>query len=97
MSDNETILTRLRQALPSLERRYPIRFLGLFGSVARGDAGPSSDVDVLVEFSAPVSLTTFLSLETELAAIAGRKVDLISRQALKPFMQQHVMRDLVAV
>jgi hypothetical protein len=97
MSDRDTILSRLRQALPSLKTRYPIKSLGLFGSVARGDAASSSDIDILVEFSAPTSLSMFLALETELSVLAGREVDLVSRQALKPYIGANVLHDLVAV
>ena len=97
MSDRDVILSRLRQALPSLKTRYPIKSLGLFGSVARNDAVSSSDIDILVEFSAPTSLSLFLALEAELARLTGREVDLVSRQALKPFIGTHVLHDLVAV
>jgi uncharacterized protein len=48
MTDREKIVTALRAALPDLQSRRPIRSLGIFGSIARGDATPDSDVDVLV-------------------------------------------------
>jgi len=69
----------------------------MFGSFARGDAGDASDLDILVEFSRPVSLSTFLALEDELTALAGRKVDLVSRRALKPNIGRNVARDLMPV
>ncbi|HXZ00632.1 MAG TPA: nucleotidyltransferase family protein [Stellaceae bacterium] len=97
MSGRDTILACLRQALPALSRRYPIRSLAMFGSFARGDAGDASDLDILVEFSRPVSLSTFLALEDELTALAGRKVDLVSRRALKPNIGRNVARDLMPV
>lgn len=95
MSDRDTILTSLRQASPALSRRYPIRSLAVFGSFARGDAGAASDLDILVEFSRPVSLSAFLALEDELTALAGRAVDLVSRSALKPNIGRNVFRDLI--
>jgi predicted nucleotidyltransferase len=97
MSDRETILAGLRRAFPDLKRQYPIQSLGLFGSFARGDAGDASDVDILVEFARPVSLSTFLMLEGDLRQLIGRRVDLVSRRALKPHMGRNVARDLVAV
>ncbi|MGH6989952.1 MAG: nucleotidyltransferase family protein [Stellaceae bacterium] len=97
MSERDEILARLRAALPDLKRRYPIASLGLFGSIARNEANAGSDLDLLVEFERPVSLSLFLALEGELASIARRKVDLVSRPALKPFTRRHVMLDLVPV
>jgi predicted nucleotidyltransferase len=97
MSDRESILARLRQALPSLKQHYPIRSLGLFGSTARGDGGDASDIDILVEFTRPVSLSTFLALEDELRRLLGRSIDLVSQQALKPHVRRTVAHDLVKV
>ena len=97
MTDREEVLTALRAALPDLRRRWPIRSLGIFGSVARGDAAADSDVDVLVEFERPVGLSAFLALEDTLRAAVGRPVDLVSRAALKPHIGRHALRDLVAL
>jgi hypothetical protein len=97
MDSRETIITRLRQVYPALKQRYPIESLAVFGSVARSEAGPRSDLDVLVTFAAPVSLSTFLALEDEIKALTGREVDLVSEQTLKPYMRRSVMRDLVLV
>lgn len=97
MSDRDTILASLRRASPTLRERYPIRSLALFGSFARNDAGEASDLDILVEFSQPVSLSAFLALEDELKALTGRDVDLVSRDALKPHIGRSVARDLVQV
>jgi len=97
MTDREEVLTALRSALPDLRRRWPIRSLGIFGSIARGDAAADSDVDVLVEFERPVGLSAFLALEDTLRAAVGRPVDLVSRAALKPHIGRHALRDLVAL
>jgi uncharacterized protein len=95
MTEREAILATLRAALPGLRQRWPIHALGVFGSTARDDARPDSDVDILVEFERPVGLSAFLSLEDRLQAIAGRKIDLVSRPALKRHMSRNVMRDLI--
>jgi uncharacterized protein len=97
MTDREEVLTALRSALPDLRRRWPIRSLGIFGSIARGDAAADSDVDVLVEFERPVGLSAFLALEDTPRATVGRPVDLVSRAALKPHIGEHVLRELVAL
>lgn len=97
MTQCDDILARLRAHLPDLRRRYPIASLGIFGSLARNDGRPDSDLDVLVEFAEPISLSRFVALENEVAALMGRKVDLVSRAALRPHIGRQVMRDLVMV
>ena len=58
----------------------------LFGSAARGETRPESDIDIMVEFEpgARVGLVRFESLPEELEALAGRRVDLVTRRGLKP-------------
>src|SRR5258708_925108 len=95
MGQTDDILATLRAALPRLRQSWPIRSLSLFGSVARGDAGATSDVDVLVEFDRPIGLSAFLGLEDELTALTGRRVDLVSAAALKPNIRRHVLGEAV--
>jgi uncharacterized protein len=97
MPEASDILITLRTALPGLRQRWPIRSLALFGSVARGDAGPTSDLDVLVEFDRPVTLSAFLALEDELAGLTARRVDLVSTRALKPHIGRRVLAEAVTV
>ena len=82
MSEKDAIIARLSAALTDLRRRWPMRSLALFGSVVRDEARTESDLDVLVEFDRPIDLFAFLALEEELACLAGRRVDLVSRAAL---------------
>lgn len=95
MSEKDAIIARLRAALPDLRRRWPIHSLALFGSMMRDDATVNSDLDVLVEFAQPIDLFAFLALEEELAGLAGRRVDLVSRRALKRHMGQRILAESV--
>ena len=97
MSDKDTIIALLRAALPDLRRRWPIGSLALFGSVVRGEAGTESDLDVLVEFDRPIDMFAFLALEEELARLAGRRVDLVTRAALKRHMGRRILAESVPV
>jgi hypothetical protein len=97
MSEKDAILASLRAELPVLRQRWPVVSLALFGSVVRDEARPDSDLDVLVDFERPVTLSAFLALEAELARLAGRRVDLVSRAALKPHIGEHIRREAVAV
>lgn len=85
----------LTQHLPPLEARYHVKQIGIFGSVAKGESTKESDVDVLVEFTQPIGFFKFLELEEDLGKILGRKVDLVSRNALKPIVRQVILSETV--
>jgi hypothetical protein len=74
-------------------RRYQVRELALFGSAARGELRPDSDIDLLVEFlpEAEVDLVEHLAAERELSELLGRKVDLVSKRALRNVLREEVL------
>jgi uncharacterized protein len=76
-------------------QRFQVKELAVFGSAARGEMEPDSDVDILVEFEAGHSngLFEFDALERELAALFGRKVDLVSKSGLKARVRSSVLQD----
>lgn len=78
-----------------LKKDYGVVRIGVFGSVARSAQTRRSDVDVLVEFSRPIGLFKFLELEDFLSRLLGRKVDLVTAPALKPFIRQKALKDVV--
>lgn len=67
-------------------RQNDISRLSVFGSTARGEAAALSDIDLLVEFSKAKSLPAVVKLESELSAALGRKVDLLTRQSVSPYI-----------
>ena len=74
-------------------QRYRVRSLRIFGSVARGTAEDSSDVDVLVEFTEPVSLLDLVRLQRELSEVLGKKVDLVTEKALSPYIRAQIIAE----
>lgn len=75
-------------------RRWKITEVALFGSILRDDFDADSDVDVLVSFdpTATWSLWDLTTMEDELAAIIGRKVDLVEKEGLRnPFRREHIL------
>ena len=94
--DLEDVRRILAEARIDLFRRYPLRRLAIFGSIVRGDAGPESDIDVLVEFSEPVGLE-IVDLAMELEALLGHRVDLVSQGAVRERLRPYVEKDLVYV
>ena len=84
--------------LPDLRARYGVRSLGIFGSYVRGEQGAGSDLDLLVEFDdRPLSLFDFVRLENEVSDALNLKVDLVEKRALKPYIGQHILAEVVAV
>jgi predicted nucleotidyltransferase len=89
------ILGKLRRLKGELALRYNVKSIGLFGSVARGEQSPGSDIDVLVEVEPAIGLLKFLELEEFLSEHLGGKVDLVSRKALKPQIGRVILSELV--
>lgn len=71
--------------------------LALFGSVARNEAGPDSDVDLLVTFAAPPTFDRFMDLKFYLEDLLGRRADLVTAAALKPRLKAIVEREAIRV
>jgi predicted nucleotidyltransferase len=81
--------------IAELCRHYQVRELAVFGSAARGELRPGSDIDFLVEFlpEARIGLIGFAGLMNRLSELLGRKVDLVSKQGLKPRIRDHVLAE----
>ena len=95
--EKEKIIEIINAETPFLRNTYHIKKIGLFGSVARGDAREESDIDILVEFEIPIGFFDFIRLETFLSKILGKKVDLVSSRAIKPSIRDDVLKDLIYV
>lgn len=80
-----------------MAEKYDVKKVGIFGSVRRGEHGPKSDVDVLVEFSKPISFFEFIRLEGFLSKKLGRKVDLISKKAIKSAIRKSVLKETIYI
>jgi uncharacterized protein len=73
-------------------RRYGIQEMAIFGSAARGDLRPDSDVDVMVEFApGVVHGCEYLHLEEELAEAFGRRIDMATQKWLKAHIKQQIL------
>lgn len=97
MKTKNEILDVLRGLMPELGDRYNVKTIGLFGSALRGEQGPESDIDVLVEFRSPIGFFKFLELEELLAERLGGKVELVSKKALKPEIGRAILSEVVMV
>ena len=93
----EEIFQRLKALKPEIQARYKVKQIGLFGSIIRGEQKETSDIDILVEFEQPIGFFKFLELEEYLSNQLGRKVDLVSKKALKPRIGSAILQEVVTV
>lgn len=89
-----------REAVEAFCRRWKIVELALFGSAARGEMRPDSDIDVMVAFApeAAWSLWDFAEMQEQLRTLLGREVDVVERGTIRnPFRRYSIMRDLTVL
>lgn len=97
MKTLEEIKSTLETLKPTLKERFRVETIGVFGSYTHGEQTKKSDIDILVTFSkdAQVGFFKFLELEEFLTKKLGVKVDLVTKNALKPFIKDRVLRETV--
>ncbi len=95
--NRQVILDRLNAESPALRRKYGVKSLAVFGSMARGDDHEGSDVDVLVTFEGVATFDNFMGLKLDLEDLFGRRVDLGTPNTLRPEMRAEVEKDLIPV
>ena len=78
-------------------KQFGVRSLRLFGSFARGEAGPGSDVDVLVDLGGPAGFDQYMGLLGFLEEILGARVDLVTVRGLRPELRPEVEREAISV
>ena len=90
MMNRNDILNKLKELKPFLKREYSVKEIGLFGSFATDSARDDSDIDLLVELEKPIGWK-FFSLEIYLEQIFGRKVDLVTKNALRDRLKEDIL------
>jgi len=94
---SQEVIAAIRTHQGELFQRFGVRSLSLFGSVARSEQSPNSDVDLLVEFHRPTGLFAFFTLQDELEELLHSRVDLATIEGLKPEIRGRVMSESVNV
>lgn len=92
--EGHRLFHQLRAAVPDMKERFGVKKIGIFGSAARGEAGPTSDVDVLVEFEDP-AFDRYMDLKFYLEDLFGRPVDLVLGESLKESLRETVFREVL--
>lgn len=87
------VLKEKRSEILALAERYGARSVRVFGSVARGEETPTSDVDVLVEFADDRSLYDLVGLQQELERLIGRRADVLTEQSISPYLRDRILAE----
>lgn len=74
-----------------------LSYVGVFGSQARGEAGPDSDIDVLIDYDEPKSLFDLARINIVLEDRLNKTVDLVTRKGLKPALKKNIEQDLIQI
>jgi predicted nucleotidyltransferase len=97
MVDRSEIVDALRATSGELRERFGVLSLKLFGSAARGDAAPGSDIDVLVDFGGPPTFDQYMDLKFFLEELLCGKVDLVTESGLRPRLRPHIEQEAIRV
>lgn len=100
MARKDDILKALGSAMPELRAKFAIQSIAIFGSIARGDDDPKSDVDILIQFEpdARVSLFTLARVQSFLEDTLHQQIDIVEDHAnLRPSFRRRIEEDLVRV
>jgi len=84
------------QIIPTL-KKYEVKRAGIFGSVARGESGPESDVDLLVKLPESSSLLDLAGLQIELQRALKRKVDVLTYDSLYHLLRERILKEAVRI
>ncbi len=95
METKQEIISTLKERKKELEEKYKVKRIGVFGSFSRGEEKEDSDIDILVEFTEPVGFFLFIDLENYLSSLLGEKVDLVTKNALKPVVKEKIISDTI--
>lgn len=93
MISKAEILSKLRDLKPLLQTDYSVNEIGLFGSFSDDTFNEDSDIDILVELSQPIGWR-FFSLEIYLEKTFGRKIDLVTKSALKEQIREKILKQV---
>ncbi|QMU64183.1 MAG: nucleotidyltransferase [Flavobacteriaceae bacterium] len=85
-----TILQKLNELKPYLEKEFSVKEIGIFGSFANNTFRRDSDIDILIELEKPIGWR-FFTLEMYLEKAFGRKIDLVTKPALKKQLKEQIL------
>ncbi|WP_339786610.1 MAG: nucleotidyltransferase family protein [Imperialibacter sp.] len=93
----EVITANQKRIIKEITGKYNPTLLGIFGSYARNEQIPKSDIDILIDFDKTVDLLQLIGLEQELSEVLGVKVDLITVKSLNEKLKPYIEQDLIRI
>jgi hypothetical protein len=91
----ENIICVLKDHKKELAEQYRVSEIGIFGSYVKGKQHKKSDIDILVDFYQTPSLLQFIHLENYLTDLLGVKVDLVMKKALRKYIGQEILKEVI--
>ena len=91
------IKEKLKNIQPELHEKYGVSKIGVFGSFSRGEEAKDSDIDILVDFDKDIDIFEYIDLRDFLSEYLSRKVDLVTRDAIKPLIKDNIMKEIVYI
>ena len=95
--NRQQVLRALTKAKPVLSRRFGVTRLALFGSMARDEARPESDVDIIVSFDGPATSERYFGVQFYLEDELGCAVDLVTEKAIRSELRPYIEQEAVNV
>jgi predicted nucleotidyltransferase len=90
-------LVHFRRKILDMAARHGARNIRVFGSVARGDNRPDSDLDLLVDVEPGRTLLDVIALEQDLQELLGRRVDVLTEVGLSPYLQERILAEAASL
>lgn len=87
----------VKQKITPILQEYGISYAGIFGSVARGNAGDKSDVDIIVRFGKPMGMFTYMKFINGLESSLQRKVDVVTEKSLNKFVKPYILPEIKVI
>jgi uncharacterized protein len=86
-------IEQIKNAILQILQRYGVGKAALFGSSARNQMRPDSDVDILVQIDRDINLLDFVGLKLDLEAELKRNVDVVEYDSIKPFLREKILKE----
>jgi len=90
-------ISYIKKLILPILKRYKVKRASIFGSVARGDTHPESDIDILAQLTDKTSLFKMVELKLDLEEALGRKVDLVEYKTIKPMLRDRILKDQIPI
>jgi predicted nucleotidyltransferase len=93
----DNVLQRKRDEILRVAASHGARDVRVFGSLARGEAGPESDIDILVRLDPGCNLLDIVAIKQDLEDLMGCDVDVVTEAAINPYIREEVLREAVSL